>query len=472
MSIRMRLTLWYSTVFGATLLFLGMLLYFFLAYYLRAEIDQALARQAAEVVKSIRVVGHFPLPLRKIVLPDVDVFAAPDTYLQIVDNTGEVMTRSRNLGSRVLPLGEKTLRLAAEAETFYETITTSRGSLRIYNYPLMVNNQVIGLLQVGRSLQPVDTALGRMRWLLLTGSGIGLLLAATVGWFLAGAALRPIDRVTQTAAEIEEARDLERRIDYNGPPDEIGRLVATFNDMLTRIQAVYQRLEESYAVQKRFVADASHELRTPLTTIRGNVELLQKIGDSDPEMFREVLADIASETERMSRLVKDMLALARADAGLRLEKEPLSLKDLVQEVIRQGQLRAGEVDFGVDDLTLSSRDKVLANADYLKEVFLILLDNAFKYTPAGGRVSLGIYRKNERWAGIWVADTGIGIEAKDLPHIFERFYRADRARREEGTGLGLAIAKWIVEEHGGRIEVESTPGKGSIFTVWLPLLRS
>ncbi|MHB1167516.1 MAG: sensor histidine kinase [Carboxydocellales bacterium] len=467
LSLRTRLTVWYSTVLSLTLLAFGVFLYLFLSHNLHQEIDQSVTNQANQVVRSITVVGDYPFPLSQVILPNVDVFATPDTYLQVVNENGEVIARSDNLGNQVLPLSRQTLLYAVKGKGFYETIEVVDQRLRTFNLPLTYRNKTIGILQVGRSLVPVDRALGRLSFVLFFG-GLGtVILAAALGWFLAGLALRPLDHLILAAADIQEARDLQRRIQYEGPNDEIGVLTATINDMLGRLHTAYQSLEAAIATQKRFVSDASHELRTPLTTIRGNIELLQKMGDIDPEARQEVLADIAGETERMTRLVNDLLALARADAGLDMPKTSISLPELLEDLYRQVRLLPGKASFQGIDPSIAAGISVNANQDYLKQLFLIIIDNALKYTPAGGRVWLAT-RLKTGFVGITVHDTGTGIAPEDIPKIFQRFYRADRARVGSGTGLGLAIAKWIVDQHQGELQVESTPGVGSAFTVWLP----
>jgi signal transduction histidine kinase len=223
------------------------------------------------------------------------------------------------------------------------------------------------------------------------------------------------------------------------------------------------RLEGLFTTQQRLVADVSHELRTPLTTIRGNIDLLRRGAAKDPQARQETLGAIEVEVTRMSRMVADLLLLAQADAGIELKKKPVELDTLLLEVYRQGQLMANgiEVKLGHEDQAV-----VMGDADRLRQLLLNLVDNAIKYTPAGGEVRLSLYHK-QGWVQVAVRDTGMGIFPEDLPHIFERFYSTDRARRRGGTGLGLSIAKWIAEAHGGHLTVESEVGKGSTFTVWL-----
>jgi signal transduction histidine kinase len=282
-------------------------------------------------------------------------------------------------------------------------------------------------------------------------------LAIGVAWLLSGLSLRPIERVTRAAREVGLSGRLDRRLAPVHSRDEIARLVDTFNHMM-------DRLEGAFTAQRRFVADASHELRTPLTTIRGNLELLRRTGAvQEPEMA-EALDDVIGEAERMSRLVNGLLALARADAGHQLRRVPVRLDEMVTAVYREAQALSRGVSV---HLGLLAEAEVLGDTDALKQLLLILVDNGMKYTPPGGTVTLEVRREADE-VTVVVRDTGQGISPEDLPHIFERFYRSSSARASGGTGLGLAIARWIVDEHGGRILVESKPDVGSSFIVSFP----
>jgi signal transduction histidine kinase len=311
------------------------------------------------------------------------------------------------------------------------------------------------------SLQGVESTLRRAAGLMAGGTLLAVLLAALVGYAMARAALRPVDRVTQTALLITRAEDLGRRLEAPSQQDEVGRLSATFNEMLGRLDALFH-------AQQNLVADVSHELRTPLTTIQGNLDLLRRGALEDSPARGEAIRAIESDINAMSRLVADLLLLAQADAGVKLELHPVELDTLLLDVYRQAQtLSQGvRVKLGAED-----QAQVMGDPDRLRQLLLNLVDNALKYTPNGGEVTLSLQREAE-WVRVSVSDTGIGIAPEDIPHIFERFYRSDKARTRgsrAGTGLGLAIAKWIAEAHGGRIAVESQPGNGSAFTVWLPL---
>jgi signal transduction histidine kinase len=322
--------------------------------------------------------------------------------------------------------------------------------------------QVIGVIQVAQSLQDVNATLRLLVGLMLAGVVGGLVFASGVGAILAYVALAPIDRMTNTARDIARARDLTRRIESKPTRDEVGRLAATFNEMLGRI-------EELFRAQQRFVADVSHELRSPLTAIRGNLDLLRRGAIENREERDTALAAIESESARMQRLVQDLLLLAQADAGITIQKNLVELDTLLLEVYRHARMTStgAKISLGSED-----QAQVLGDADRLKQLLINLVDNACKYTPNGGEVKLSLER-DAHWVRVAIADSGIGIPAQDLPKIFDRFYRVDksRARDQGGTGLGLAICQWIAEAHGGRIEVQSQVGRGSTFTVWLPVLQ-
>jgi heavy metal sensor kinase len=458
LSIRTRLTLWYIGLLAAILIAFALLLYSFLTYNLRAEVDQTLQTRAQQVAASLQAEND-PLSimlLGLVTLPPIDVFSSPGVYVQVLRTDGSIARRSANLEDQYLPIDQQVFERNLHGGSALYTLQTHQARLRIFSAPLTVAGRIIGAVQVGQSLYEVDSTLRTVRLLLIGGIAATLLLAALVGAFLARTALRPIDRITQTALRISRAEDLSQRLARTGPRDEVGRLAATFNEMLGR-------LEELFTTQQRLVADVSHELRTPLTTIRGNIDLLRRGAAEDSKARRETLEAIEGEVTRMSRMVADLLLLTQADAGIELDKKPVELDTLLLEVYRQGQLMADgvEVKLGHEDQAV-----VMGDADRLKQLLLNLVDNAIKYTSAGGEVRLSLYHE-QGWVRVAVSDTGMGIPPEDLPHIFERFYRTDKARRRGGTGLGLSIAKWIAEAHGGHLTVESKVGKGSTFTVWL-----
>jgi two-component system, OmpR family, sensor kinase len=344
--------------------------------------------------------------------------------------------------------------------------------------------RVAGVVLVARSLDDVYGTLATLSHLLIIGDLVAVLFVSIGGWLIATAGLSPLSTVTRTAREIANtpsAGGLGTRVSYRGPRDEVGTLASTFNEML-------QALEQVTTAQRRFVADASHELRAPITTIKGTLEFLLRRAPEDlsgAERDR-MLEDAYAEAERMAALVNELLLLARADSvaggqyGLRGEWldeqvrgrfETVELDQVAMDVFRHGraQLQARHKDLR---LAVTRLEPLSVGGDpgHIRQLVLILLDNAIKYTPSGGKVRISVERKGDR-AVLSISDTGIGILPADLPHIFERFYRSDTARDrdEHGSGLGLAIAKWIAESHGGEIRVRTEPNVGSTFAVWLPV---
>jgi signal transduction histidine kinase len=459
----LRLTLYYTGVLALCLFLFGLGLYGVSSRFLEQQSDRLLVTTALHIRNTILVIS-VPEQVEQVVLPNINVFANPWIYLQVIDAQGQVVTKSQNLGAQTLPHDAKTIDSVRSGSASFSTMDVEGEKLRIYNLPIVLQGQVAGVLQVGRAQQPQRAFFANLARFMGLSSLIVLVLAAGLGFVLARIALSPVEQMTNVAAHISETQDLGQRVDYKGPQDEIGRLASTFNMMLERLASARRSLENAYAAQLRFVADVSHELRTPLTTIRGNLELLQRIGYGNREQ-KEILGDAVDESRRMVRLVHNLLMLARAEAGRHIDKSPVQLDEVAQSVARQAPL-LGEAGFETRQLELLKGAVVQGNEDYLKQLLLILLDNAFKYTPNDGLVALTGLRK-DGWWGVEVSDTGPGIPQEDLEHIFDRFYQGSRVRRG-GSGLGLAIARWIITEHGGRIEVASEPGKGSSFTCWFP----
>jgi len=455
MSLRWRLILWQVGLLAAVLMGFAFVSYRFLANGLAAETDRALQDRAEHVLDAVRVV-----PNRNVedVSAPTDEFTSPGIYVQVLTPEGQVVAHSFNLGQQRLPVAPSLLERALTGQSSYTTETVEGQRVRLYHQPILREGRVVGVVQVGQSLQGMETTLHQLQIIYLVGITGALVLGGVVSWFQMRLGLRPVTQVAQTAHRIAQSGDLKERLAYQGPQDEIGRLTTTFNLMM-------ERLEAAFEVQRRFVADTAHELRTPLATILGNVDLLLRYGQ-DPQRRRQALASIRREGERTARLVADLLLLAQADAGQKLELRPVELDEVLIEVYEQAQGLANGMYVSLEQCEVAS---VLGDRDRLKQVLVNLVDNALKYADAGGQVTLSLICDGSQ-VRITVADTGSGIAAADQPHIFERFYRA-RGPTHDGkhsTGLGLAIVKWIVEEHGGDITVESEVGKGSTFTVRLP----
>lgn len=449
MSLRWRLTLWYGAILGSVLLLFGSGVFLLLSYSLTRQIDETLSRTSADILRFSR------RDVRGIVLPPLELTA--NVFVQVWDTEGQLAVRSPNLANVDEPFDAEAL--AAGGRSFGERVVDGV-HLRVLTVPIVVEGgELAGHLQLATSLEVVDAAKDLLLGVLGIGGVLALALAAGGGWATAWAALRPLEVVTTTALQISRTDDLARRIPVSGPSnDEVGRLVDAFNQTL-------QRMENLFETQRRFLADVSHELRTPLTTIRGNVDLLRRMGGVDAE----ALDSVAGEVDRMTRLVRDLLLLAQAESGnLPLAREPVELDTLLLEVYQQAKLLAQER----VDVRLGGEDRVTipGDRDRLKQVLLNLVANALDHTPEGGTVTLSLAAVGE-YARLTVSDTGAGIPRQELPRIFERFYRIDPSRRRKaggGAGLGLSIAYWIVKNHQGRIEVASEPGRGATFSVWLP----
>lgn len=456
MSLRYQLTLLYSLLAGFILLFYGLVVYTFVSVMLVDQIDISLTKTAQEIITNTRVNALGEVEIIRV--PSLDVTST--IYLQIWDNKDRLKVSSINisrLGKSLDPIG-----LRIQYPVFQDTKLNGT-ALRVLSVPLEVDGRKMAVLQVGTNRSIVDL----LQQILVTVLGISMAifvtLAGLAGWLSTGQALVPLESVTAAALSITNADDLSRRIPNPGKDkNEIGVLIDAFNQTLDRLEYIFNR-------QKRFMADVSHELRTPLTVIKGNVGLLRMMKKPDEES----LSGIETEVDRLTRMVGDLLLLAQAEAGkLELNLQPVELDTLLIEVMQQAKILAGDR----IALKLTEIDQIQVNGDRdrLKQVYINLLANAVKYTPAGGKVFVAIKKVGDQ-AQTVIEDTGPGIPANDLPHIFERFYRGDKARTRSADGssfgLGLSIAFWIVKNHGGRIEVKSKEGQGTTFSVWLPMAR-
>lgn len=451
MTLRARLTLWYSGLLAGVLILFGTAVYLLLSFLLTRQVNDTLLKTAEDIrstaIRSVdgEVIGFPPTALA--------LTAGVGVQLSYPD--GEIIVEDPGLEGLELIHSETPSSAAS-----YRTEMLGNSSYRVLTYPLILQpeGRVAGYLQLASPLDPVEQALQTLLVVMIVGGAVAVALAAIVGWTTAGAALRPLERVTATALQITQADDLSRRIPLSGSTtDEVGRLTQAFNETL-------ERLEKVFETQRRFLADVSHELRTPLTSIRGNIGLIRRMGTADPESIDA----IRSEVDRMTRMVSDLLLLAQAETGqLPLALEEVELDTLMLEVFNQARVLAN----GSVNIELGREDQVLVEGDRdrLKQVILNLVANALDHTPTGGSVTLALTCV-EDWARLTVTDSGPGIPREELPNIFERFYRLDPSRKRNdtgGAGLGLSIAYWIVRSHHGRIEVASEEGKGSTFSVWL-----
>ena len=450
MSLRLRLTLLYSTIVGCILLIFGAMVYILINIFLLNQVDNMLSRVYQDVV----MVTHIdPMgEIDSLTSPPLDI--TTNAYVQIWGRDGRLKSSSTAMVEALDPSG-----LQAEVPAFRDTLVQNV-HLRVLSVPLRQGSKPVGVLQVGTNLTVLDTMRNSLIGIMFLSGLLAVTLAGISSWVVLGRALSPLDTITETVDQINLADDLSRRIPYQGPKnDEVGSLVESINQ-------TFERLESLFTSQQRFLADVSHELRTPLTVIKGNVDLIRRMKIAD----QESLNSIDQEAGRLTRLVGGLLMLAQAESGrLTLNLAPVELDSLLFEVFQEMSVLARDkVQVKMNDI-----DQIIINGDRdrLKQVLLNLLGNAIQYTPPGGEVFLSLAKVGER-ARLIVRDTGPGIPPEDLPHIFERFYRAEKSRTRStigGFGLGLSITNWIVERHGGQIKVESKEGKGSTFAIWLPI---
>ena len=440
-SIRTRLTIWYLVVIVALLLVFSGVAYFMLDYNLYQNLDNSLQNRSLELKASISIIPK-----------ENELLLSFDSSGNLINEHGPEIDIAG-----VAPLVQQAL---SGHNTYLTTMTTDKQTVRLYasTIPLPFNNQIV--IIVGQVTTNIIGTLATFRYvLLITIIGV-IVLAGIGGLFLAGRVLKPVEQITQTAQQIEES-DLSQRIAVKND-DELGRLASTLNDMIAR-------LEEAFKRQRQFTADASHELRTPLAIMQAEATLALSKERTEAD-YRKSLETISQESTYMSSVIGKLLFLARSDAGKeQLNFEDVDLKDLISQLSTNVEVLA--LDKGIK-FSVDAQETLVVNGDKVKlrQLFINILENAVRYTPADGSVSVSLVRKDLN-ALVSISDTGIGIPSEHLPHIFERFYRVDKARSraDGGVGLGLAIAKYIAESHKGQITVESEPDKGTTFTVSIPL---
>lgn len=422
------------------------------------EVDRGLSETALQLREETKAFVLGNVTVLSLPEEELDVFQSASSFFVILDPAGKILATSQNLTDYEIILDPE----GAQDDEYYSTVIHNNRPLRVLTEPLYIEEtdggrRLVGHLQVARLINN-QAVMDQLQLILLLTGLAAVCLSLFFGALLTHRMLKPLDDISATAVLITESGDLSRRIPDTGRRDEIGSLTFVLNQTL-------ERLERLFLARQRFLADVSHELRTPLTTIRGNVDLMRHMGEADPEAL-DVVQD---ELERMTRLVDDLLLLARADTGgLPIQRQEVELDTVFIDVYRQVKSIENPV-----KVVLKEVDQVcvLGDMDRLKQLLLNLIDNAIKYTPAGGQVTMSLAKENGL-AEIVISDTGVGIPSEDLPRIFDRFYRVDKARNRHagGSGLGLSIAKWIVQAHRGEIWVESVVGKGTSFFIKLPVL--
>ena len=420
---RWRLTLWFTLALGIILVIIGAVVYLTTRATLFDQVNSDLESRAGREQRVLvpRLLPHRDeAPPRDLVIGPA--FTAGGYFYALVRPTGELLAGTSNVDPAGLADADALERALDEGDAFVDTESSEGDTLRVYVVRIDARGGRF-LMEVGRSTEPERQALQRLLLVLAGGLGGGLLLAVAGGYLLSGRALRPIRAAMDS--------------------------------------------------QRAFIGDASHELRTPLSVMRANAELLKRHVSEPVSANREAVDDIISESDRLGRLVGQMLTLAQADAGrATLSLSEVALDELADEVARSLRLLAEERGVSLET-DVDGPVRLRGDSDRLRELMVVLTHNAIQYTDSGGRVRLEVRKPSGGKATLRVSDTGRGIPAEALPHIFDRFYRVDKARSREagGTGLGLAIARWIAEAHGGSIRVESVQAVGSAFTVELPAER-
>jgi heavy metal sensor kinase len=446
-----------------TFLVLGGVAYGLLTYSLAHEVDAALLGVAHELVEQARreTSPVFPRALDEIFQRFFGV-SSLDQYFQMFDALGHRDPRSSGSRTKTLPLSAKARQNAAQGVSTFETIEgLGPYPVRVLTMPVMEADR-IRPIQVGASLENSHKTRRRFLSIMAGIFPFALLLAGGGGWLLAHRALAPVSRMTEAARRIS-AEHLAERLQETGTGDELDSLAKTLNAMLSRLDDAFHQI-------RQFSADASHELQTPLTILQGELEVALRTPRS-PEAYQDVLHSALEEIDRIAVLVDSLMLLARANAGvLKLDQQPVELDQLVQDVYGRTKVLAEAKHI---TLHLGVVEPVVIEGDYerLRRLLLNLVDNGIKYTPPGGHVTLALHQSTT-WATLQVSDTGSGLAPEEQERIFQRFYRtaATRAQGIEGSGLGLCISRSIATAHGGTIQMASTPGHGSTFTVLLPLL--
>ncbi|HET9495437.1 MAG TPA: HAMP domain-containing sensor histidine kinase [Chloroflexia bacterium] len=458
MSLQWRLTIISTAIIAVLITVVGVLAVSTIREFLLQRVDENLDQHTTAI--TLRTINmRQEQNLRDVIdNPTID-----NVYYTVINTKGEFESDNPQV-----PINTENVVRGLQGEVVYDTQYMPDGTpIRVMVRPLRWSgsNQIAGVLQAATPISYIDQAAREVAVVLFFVSLLLLVGAAFGSHYLIGRALRAVDRVTMTVHQIEQSQDLSQRLPEVGADDAIGTLVKTFNGLLAKLQRAFES-------QRRFVADSSHELRTPLTVIKSNLHLLRQT--NDPDERNDLLTVTEGEVSRLNRMVDDLLYMAQMQAGHDLKPvlKPVELDSLLLDAFARvrplARLKKQRLAFAHEDIAATMGDR-----EQLQHLLLNLLDNAVKYTPQGGTISLGLWAESD-WARIEVSDTGAGIAPTDLPHIFERFYRTGSARQNQrsGSGLGLSIVKAIAEAHNGYVEVFSEVGQGTTFRLWLPALRS
>lgn len=477
-SMRARLTFWYTAMLAVVLIVFAVSTYFYLARAARQRTDDSLSDTAGSLISNFNSeLGDENQPADDAVREAARGFHFRDRQVIVFDDRHNVLVASDT--SETLPFGtkwfampaaesqlRKLLDSAARVDRVYDTFFDSQNALRVLAVAVPAGPQPRYVFLVANPLQDQEKALGQARTAFYLAVPLSLLLASLGGYFLARKSLAPVVTMGEQAARIG-ASNLNERIPEPQNNSELRRLARIFNELLAR-------LDESFAQQKRFMADASHELRTPVAVVCGESEVALSQPTRDEQEYRESLAIVNDEGQRLTRMVEDLFTLARADAG----EYPLVLTDFyldesMNECVRSVRSLAAQKDLQISVESPLNEVAFRGDEPLVRRMVLNLLHNAIKFTPKGGELRVSV-KENQQHREIVISDTGPGIPLEARAHVFDRFFRVDKARsRDEslngsGAGLGLSIAKWVAELHGGTIVLDGAKGEGATFVISLP----
>jgi heavy metal sensor kinase len=450
-----RLTLWYAGIFALSSCVAFLLFYALITSFIRGQTDQdllaqvnrfstLLASEEIEAVKNAAVIEAQAAGVKKV-------------FFRLLSLNGQIFSSSNMAYWKDIDIDEATIReLLRGRSHVFETITIPQRKDKVRILYAMLGPTIV--LQVGQAMESYSRFLDAFKGIFITTMSFLIVVAAGVGWFMARQAVSGVEAVTRTAQKISGGT-LEERVPVKARGDEIDQLATTFNQMLDRIQTLLAEIKE-------MSDNIAHDLRGPITRIRGVAEVTLTTGKSLAE-YEAMAANTIEECDRLLDLINTMLMISKAEAGVdHLAREEIDLAGVVQDACRLFEPTAED-----KGITLScdamERSPFVGDSRMIQRMLSNLLDNAIKYTPSGGSVVISIAENNAQMV-VSIKDTGIGITAKDLPHIFERFYRCDQSRSQTGVGLGLSLARAIARAHGGEITATSIPNQGSTFTISLP----
>ena len=448
-SIRARLTLWYVFVLAIVLIIFCIVLFASIRYRLNHQINSALLRQADSISDSFHADSEKFLDL-----PDKDYIPNPLVWFRLVRIDGSLFRPAPSFGIFHYPFPFDRAKKMAPDAAFFDTFQLADGKkFRTVIFPVDEGKERVGWVQIVRPIGDIHRTLNLIKRYMFFLVPLSLLILAIGGNFLAKKSLQPVEEIRRQVDRIYE-KNLSQRIHAVNPDDELGQLTTTFNRMLERLQTAFES-------QRHFLADASHELKTPLAVLRGQWEHLFEHPDF-PAEFKSHLRNDIEELARLSKLIDNLLLLSAVDDNkIKIEQQPVNLSLVLKEVYEDGKILAESKKQKIHLKISDDSAEINGDKNRLVQLFLNLVDNAIKYTPPKGEIFLSLSRKDDKIL-VEIQDTGIGIPKKDLPFIFNRFYRVDKSRSRElgGSGLGLSICQWIVQAHSGEISIDSKIGEG------------